>query len=569
LHINFRKTRLIPIFAVSVTLFAILFGRLFYIQVIKRGFYRDLASGQHELFVKLAPRRGGIYDRRRSILAAYLDVPSIYSVPREIKEKENTSRILASEFGLDEEELLKRLGRDNYFAWVKRKITADEEERLKNLNLKGVYLIKEKKRFYPAGALACHVLGLVDIDNRGLEGAELAYDRILKGEPGWRRSFRDARQREIYYGQADVLPARDGFSIVLTIDEVIQHILEKEAGFLVKKYRPEAVSMIAIEPSSGEILGMVNYPAFNPNRPDTVETDSLRNRAITDAFEPGSVFKVVTASSIIEEGAAGMEDEFFCENGAYRVAGRVLHDYRAYGTLTFREVIEKSSNIGTVKAASRLGKEKLCGYIRKFGFGEKTGIDLPGEATGIVRDPSGWSASDMTTVPMGQGIAVTPIQLAACVGAVANDGVLMKPRVLKEIMTSEGITVRKEKPETVRRVISKKKAQKVKELLAGVVARGSGRRAKLDNFTACGKTGTAQKVNPEGGYYKNKYIASFVGFAPSANPRVALVVSVDNPRGGHLGGRVAAPAFKRTMENILSYLERGSENEGDETKISS
>lgn len=430
-----------------------------------------------------------------------------------------------------------------------------------------IYLTSETKRFYPGGKLACQVLGITGIDKKGLEGIEFYHDKELKGEYGWRHSLRDAKRREITSLERDVLPARDGNSLVLTIDQVIQHIIEKEIENIVSLYRPKAVSVVAMNPRTGEILGLANYPWFNPNDFPDININFVRNRAISDSFEPGSVFKIVTASAALEEGVVDFDSEFFCENGSYKIGRRTLHDYRPHGTLKFREIIEKSSNIGTVKVAGKLGKEKLCAYIKRFNFGNPTGIDLPGEAKGIMRDVSKWSYLDMTTIPMGQGIAVTNLQLACAVSVIANEGVLMRPYIVKAFLNEEGAAIKENKPKIARRVISKKNANKVKDLLEGVVKRGTGKRAALDNFRACGKTGTAQKVNPKGGYYKNRYIASFIGFAPYGNPAVSLVICVDEPHGAYLGSRVGAPAFKNIMEKVLSYMEVESDS-GEAKKTS-
>jgi cell division protein FtsI/penicillin-binding protein 2 len=414
----------------------------------------------------------------------------------------------------------------------------------------------EGKRFYPGGRLLCHLVGMTGTDNKGLEGIEFYYDRELAGEVGWRRSYRDAKRREIKSFHMDALPERNGINLALTIDEVIQHIIEKEIENIVASYSPRAVSIVAMAPRTGEILGLANYPWFDPNNVSDINPDHVRNRAISDSFEPGSVFKIVTAAAALEEGVVDFDSEFFCENGAYRIGKRTLHDYKPFGMMKFREIIEKSSNIGVFKVADKLGKEKMHAYIKKFNFGRPTGIDLPGEASGITRDVANWSAADMTTIPMGHGIAVTPLQLASCVSAIANGGVLMRPYVVKSLLSEEGMSIKENKPKAVRRVISEETAAKVKELLEGVVERGTGKKAGIDNFRVCGKTGTAEKVNTErGGYYRNRYITSFVGFAPFERPAVSVVISVDEPKGEHLASRVGAPAFKNIMQKILSYME--------------
>ena len=515
----------------------------------------EVALKQHKLYVKLEPRRGTIYDRLNRVFALYLDTPSIFAVPNEIGDKESTAAILSGNLNEKESVILKKLKKDNYFAWIQRKVTPSLAEKINGLGLTGVYVMNEPKRFYPGKKMACHVLGFTGIDNSGLEGVELYYDTELAGESGWRRSLRDAKRREVASYDDSAMPARDGNGLTLTIDEVIQHIIEREIEKIVKAYNPSAVSIVLIVPGTGEILGLANYPGFDPNDLQNIKKAFVRNRTITDSFEPGSVFKIITAGAALEENVVDFDTEIFCENGAYKVGKRTLHDYRPYGIVTFRKIIEKSSNIGTVKVAEKLGKEKLALYIKKFGFDNLTGIDLPGEVPGIMRNPSGWSYVDMTTIPMGQGIAVTNLQLATAVSAVANGGLLMKPYVVKEFVNEKGDLIRITKPKVVRRVLSGKSADKVKELMEGVILRGTGKRAKLSNFRAGGKTGTAQKVRPRGGYYKDKYVASFIGFAPYDKPEIALVITVDDPKKKYFGGQVAAPAFKNIAEKVLSYME--------------
>ena len=422
MHINVSKTRQFLIFIAFIALFVALSARLLYIQIIRNKFFKGLAEKQHKTFIKLAPQRGTIYDRVERVLAMYLGAPSVYAVPREIDSDEDVSRTLAKELNVERSVIQKRLAKDNYFAWIKRKITPEGEEKIKKLSIKGVYLTSEGQRFYPGNRLACHVLGITGMDNKGLEGIELYYDKELAGEYGWRRSYRDAKKREIISFQSDALPARNGTNLTITIDEVIQHIIEKEVENLVKTFRPKGVSVIAMDPRTGEVLGLANYPWFNPNDISDIKQGSLRNRAIADSFEPGSVFKIVTASAALEEGVVDFDSKFFCENGSYKIGKRILHDYRPHGMLNFREIIEKSSNIGVAKVAARLGRDKLYEYVERFNFGSVTGIDLPGEASGIVRDVSSWGSVDMTTVPMGQGIAITALQLANAISRIANDG---------------------------------------------------------------------------------------------------------------------------------------------------
>lgn len=495
-----------------------------------------------------------IFDSKNRVLALDTTLFSVYAVANEIKNKNETAARLQKILNLDINFLLKRLSRDKEFVWIKRKVTDQEAEAIKNENIDGVFLMKETKRSYPNDNLFCHVLGFADMDNNGLEGVELYYDSYLKGKSGWKNSYRDAK-RNLIFSDEEYMPESKGYNLILTVDEVIQHFIESEIKEILKAWRPKGAMIIAMNPATGEILGMASYPDYNPNCYQRFNKEYFKNKCVTDTLEPGSVFKSFTASAILQEKAVSLDDKIFCENGEYKVSKRILHDYHPYGTLTFREVIEKSSNIGTVKAASRLGKDRFYNYIVKFGFGAKTGIDLAGEENGIVRAKSTWTDSDMTTIPMGQGISVTVIQLARAMSCVVNGGVLAKPRVVKCITDEDGNPIKLFKPEYGRSVISPEVSIKMRKLLQGVVDVGTGKKAKLDGYTAGGKTGTAQKVGEGGAYTSDKYVGSFVGYAPATIPKVVLAVCVDEPRGNHFGGVVAAPAFANIMNKTLKYLE--------------
>ncbi len=554
MHTNFKKKRQLIIFFLFCLAFVCIIFRLHNIQILNYPLFKNKADLQHKILIKLEPERGHIYDTNKRLLALNIDTYSVYAVSKDIIDKEEVASILSPLLNLEKGFLADRLNRDKSFVWLKRKIGDKEAEILGKRKIDGIDLIKETKRFYPNDRLGCHFIGFTGIDNKGLEGLELCYDVFLKGKYGWKNALRDAR-RGLVHSYAEYLPPSDGFDLILTVDEIIQHIIEKEIIDIVKTSSPKCVMIIAMDPYTGEILAMANYPNFNPNHYQNVNPSFFKNICITDSLEPGSVFKIVTASAVLEEGLVDFEDEFFCEKGSYKIGKRILHDYRPYGTLTFREVIEKSSNIGTIKAAGKLGEDKLYSYIKKFGFGSKSEIDLPGEENGILRNVSGWSRVDMTTIPMGQGISCTSLQLVNAISVIANGGMLMKPFIVKRIVDTDNNIVKGFKATPARRVISEETSSKMKQLLRGVIERGTGKRAKLDDYDACGKTGTAQKVDKNGKYSKNKFVASFIGFAPSIKPRVALVVCIDEPKGKYFGGSVAAPAFKNIMQKILKYLE--------------
>ncbi|MDD5450234.1 MAG: penicillin-binding transpeptidase domain-containing protein [Candidatus Omnitrophica bacterium] len=551
-----HEFRLILVFLLFITLQTLLISRLFYLQIAKSIYLSKIANSQHDVLVELEPRRGAIYDRNMYKLAFNINVDSVFGIPREIPEKDK-ARIAsktASALNEDEQFILRRLKRNKGFIWLKRKISDEESEALKGLDLKGIELIKESKRVYPNGYLAAHIIGFAGLDNVGLEGLELAQDRYLSGKAGFRLTNRDAKRRFLSATDKKVLEPINGFSLILNIDETIQNIAEQSLDAAYKKYNAKGATVIVMDPYNGEILALANRPAFDPNRFFNSDLDSHRNRAVTDTFEPGSVFKIVTASCALEKGVVGFKDKIFCENGKYYIAGHTLHDHTAHGMLTFKEVIEQSSNIGTVKVAQRLKKEDLYAFVRGFGFGQATGIDMMGEVNGTTYPPSKWSKSTIAALPMGQEVTVTAIQLACAISAIANGGELVKPWILREIRDDRGETIAGFEPAVVRRVISKETAEKMKTLLKGVIENGTGTLARLESHTAGGKTGTAQKVEPGGIYSHSKFVGSFIGFAPASNPRIAIAVCLDEPHPLYYGGVVSAPVFKKVAEDTLRYL---------------
>ncbi|OGW83114.1 MAG: hypothetical protein A2987_00080 [Omnitrophica bacterium RIFCSPLOWO2_01_FULL_45_10] len=487
------------------------------------------------------------------VLAVNLPSESIFANPRQIIDKGGVSKTLASTLGLKEYFVRNRLSRKKSFVWLKRKVSLKEAAEIKRLKIEGVEVIEESKRFYPNGQLACHVLGTVDTDNKGLEGLESFYDRYIKGESGWLISAQDARRRLVESYENSFFPPKNGLNLVLTIDEVIQHVAERELLKMYEKYNAKAASIIVMDPRSGDILALANFPNYDLNNRGRRPVESVRNRAINDFFEPGSVFKIVTASAALEEKVVGLNDKFYCENGEYRVGRRILHDHRPHGVMTFKEVIEKSSNIGTVKVASLFGPERMYKYMRGFGFYEKTGIDLPGEVTGMNRALAKWSRVSMLAIPMGQEVTTTAMQLACAISVISNDGLLMKPRVVKEIVDENGMVVKENPPKAVRRVISSRTAQTMRDILMGAVETGTGKKARIEDYDVGGKTGTAQKVE-NGAYSHERFIASFIGFAPVKNPCLSVVVCVDEPRPVYYGGDVAAPVFKNVVDESLKYL---------------
>lgn len=532
-------------------------GRLFFIQFFRSAYLISIAKKQHNQLVELEPRRGAIYDVNLKAQAFNMSMDSIYAVPGAIKNKEYAIDQLQSILGLKRSYLEDRLNRKKSFIWVARKLNPDKSEAIKKLNIKGLGFLKETKRIYPNSYLSSHVIGFSGMDNIGLEGVERDYNRYLKGIPGWAIFLRDARQKQLDIWEKMVVPV-DGADLVLTVDEVIQYIAERELDKAFKSFNAKGASIIVMDPHTGKILALANRPTYDLNDHSNVSKDFMRNRAICDLFEPGSVFKIVTASAALEEKKITEEDVVFCENGSYSVGGRVLHDHRPHGLLTFRQVIEESSNIGTVKVAQLLGKDKLYQYIKAFGFGSKLGFDLSGEISGMIIPTRLWSKSSITSIPMGQGVGVTALQLASAISVIANGGQLMKPYIIDSVRDTQGHLIKQNKPVLIRKVISVDTAMRIKKILTGVIEEGTGKLAKVSGFSAAGKTGTAQKLEADGTYSHNKFVASFIGFAPAEDPMLTIVVIVDEPHPYYFGGVVAAPVFQKVAGDVIRYI-KGNE----------
>ncbi|MCX5704444.1 MAG: penicillin-binding transpeptidase domain-containing protein [Candidatus Omnitrophica bacterium] len=535
-------------------------ARLFYIQLFRSNYLAGIAKKQHSLYVELEPTRGTIYDRNLKPQAFNIPVDSVYISPNEIKDKDKEAIIakLVPILNVDTAYLRDRINRKKSFIWLARKITPEQSVAIKKLNTRGIGLIKESRRSYPNGYLASHIVGFAGMDNSGQEGLELSCDSFLKGVAGWALFLRDARQKKLDLWERMVLP-KDGYDLVLTIDEVIQYIAERELDKAFKTYHAKGGSIVVMDPHTGAILALASRPTFDLNIRSNISKDLIRDRAITDMFEPGSVFKIVTASAALEEKKVTEEDKFFCENGQYRVGSHILHDHTSHGWLTFREVVEQSSNIGTVKVAQILGPDTVYKYIKLFGFGTKTGIDLPGEISGSTKPPRAWSKISIAAIPIGQEVGVTAIQLASAISVVANGGQLMKPYLIKEIRDKQGEVIEEFGPRLVNKVISLDTSNRLKKILTGVVEEGTGKMAKMEGFTAAGKTGTGQKLEPNGTYSHSKFFASFIGFAPAEDPMLTIVVCLDEPH-PYYGGVVAAPVFKSVAGDVIKYIRSSQES---------
>ena len=528
-------------------------GRLFFIQFFRSDYLASLAKKQHNQLVELEPRRGTIYDCNLKAQAFNMSMDSLYAVPNVIKNKESIVNQLLLSLDVERSYLVERLSRKKSFIWLARKLSPEKSESIKKLNIKGLGFLRETKRIYPNSYLASHIIGFSGMDNIGLEGVERSFNNYLKGVPGWAIFLRDARLKKLDIWEKMVLP-QDGMDLILTIDEVIQYIAERELDKAFNDFHAKGASIVVMDPHTGRILAMANRPTYDLNDHSSVSKDSIRNRAICDLFEPGSVFKIVTASAALEERKVTESDVFFCENGAYRVGGRILHDHTSHGNLTFKQVIEESSNIGTVKVAQLLGADTLYRYIKAFGFGSKLGIDLSGEISGMISPPRVWSKTSITAVPIGQEVGVTALQLASAISVIANGGQLMKPYIIDSVRDNQGHIIKQNKPVLIRKVISVDTAMRIKKILTGVIEEGTGKLGKVLGFSAAGKTGTAQKLEPDGSYSHNKFVASFIGFSPAEDPLLTIVVTVDEPHPYYFGGVVAAPVFQKVAGDVIRYL---------------
>ena len=532
---------------------AAVLGRLVYLQVVKYRFFLNLASRQRGRVLDVDPRRGTIYDRNGTELAMSIDVDSVFAVPSEIPDQETTSQILANVLGLDAQELLLHLRSQKNFAWVKRKVDAGTGERVRALNLRGIYFRKEPKRFYPKRDLAAQVIGYVGTDDEGLGGLELVYDDDLRGIPGREIIEVDARRK--WFGRVERQPD-PGQNLVLTVDGTIQYIVEKELEQAMQDTGAAAGTVVVQNPHTGEILALANRPTFNPNVFNSVPKEALKNRAVSDVYEPGSVFKTVTYSAAIEQGVVKPEDMVDCQGGAITVFGMTIHDAHKMGVMTIAEAYAHSSDVAAIKTGMKLGDTHFDEFIRAYGFGKQTGIELPGESRGLKKPVTRWSKVSIASMSMGQEIGVTAVQVVSMVSTIANDGLYTPPRVVAgELPPNAGPKPVVFHPPQQHRVISTLTAVKMKKMMESVVLDGTARRAILDGYTVAGKTGTAQKVDPAtGAYSKTKYVASFVGFAPVNNPAITIAVILDSAQGLHQGGQVSAPVFRSIAQQVLEYM---------------
>jgi len=549
------KKRVGSLFLMCATVTLFLIGRLFWVQVAKNEHYRKLALDQRLYPVPVDARRGTIRDVKGRELAVSVSADAVYAIPADIDDPLETAKQVSRILGLDAETVRKKLSEPQATVWIDRRVDPEKAASLRKLNLRGIGFAERGQRFYPKDKLAAHVLGIVGIDNQGLEGIEVQYDSFLQGTRGQVRSERDATGKEIPGGVTEFIPPVDGNDLYLTIDEVIQYIVERELDKGMAELKAKRGMILAMDPKTGAVLAMASRPAYNPNR-YFEESDSLRrNPIVSDAYEPGSTFKIVTAAAALEEGVVRPDDTFF-DPGFIKVGDRHLRCWLAggHGSQTFTEATENSCNVVFATLGARLGQERFYKYIQAFGFGSPLGIDYPGEATGLLQRPKSVGPVELANISFGQGISVTPIQLLSALSAIANGGTLMRPQLVSKIVDPEGFVVKEFKEDPIRQVISKDTSKELSLILESVVVNGSGFRAKVPGYRVAGKTGTAEK--PEKGGYSDKRVASFLGFAPVEDPKIAIIVIWDEPDvGTSYGGVVAAPTFQAILKDVLRYME--------------
>jgi len=526
--------------------------RLVYLQIFAYGEFQARAQHQQQRAFETSPIRGVVYDRNGKELAMTTAVDSFYAVSGDLPDPATTASLLSRITGTDPREILACFKTKN-FCWVARKADPEVAGRIQSMNLRGIYSQKESKRFYPKKDLAAQVLGYVGMDDKGLSGVERSFNARLRGKPGRMALSVDARRKTFARLEQEPEP---GENVVLTVDEKIQYIADRELEQAMRDTHSIAGTVIVQNPRTGEILALANSPTFNPNATREIRPDKLKNHAVSDAYEPGSTFKVITIAAGLEEKVTTPQEPIDCQMGSIIVAGMRIRDSKPHGILSVADVLADSSDVGAIKIALRLGEDRFYKYIRAFGVGQQTGIELPDETRGMSKPVSRWSKVSIGAISMGQEIGISPVQLVGIMSTMANDGVWVAPRIVAT--TTEPHQAPQTfvyQPAVERRVISPMTAAQMRQMLEGVVLHGTGKKAALVGYTSAGKTGTAQRVDPNThAYSKTKYIASFAGFAPVNNPAVTVAVILDSPEGLHQGGQVSAPVFARITQQILSYL---------------
>jgi len=530
------------------------------LQVHKREFLLAKKAEQQKGLIKLIPRRGIIYDRRGKALAMSVDVDSIYATPFKIKNIEKTASELSRKLNLGYRFVLSKLTSNKTFVWIKRKVEPAEARAVLEAGFEGIHTYKENKRYYPHGNLAASLIGFAGVDNDGLAGCEYQFDKILKGKPGAIITTKDARRNSLSTGQLIKAVPTAGKDIYLTIDSVIQHYLEYEIDVTARKFDVKQAFGIIMDPRSGDILAMASYPGFDLNKYFRFSPDVHRNRAIHIAFEPGSTFKLATAAAAIENNLVALDEKIYCGNGSIILASQQIKDHKPFGILSFEDILVYSSNIGIIKVGLKIGKEPFYRKLHFYGFGEKTGIDLPGENPGILRNVKDWSGISIGSISFGQELSINGLQMTSFVSAIVNGGSMVKSRILAGAGNPGEVEAGCDEPE--RKIMSKHTARVLSEIMEKVVIRGTGKKAWLDEYIVAGKTGTAQKVLENGrAYEEGKYVSSFIGFAPAEDPQFVIYIVFDEPKFLSDGGDVAAPTFRNVALKVLRYMRIPSREE--------
>src|SRR6266446_4422668 len=538
--------------------------RLIYLQMIKHDEYAELAAEKHVYKQIIYAERGAIFDANNEVLAHNVPVETVVADATHLNNLSAMVELVSRELKIPAPEVAEKLRGDRRYIVVKREVpeaVADRlREKLRAQNLHGVYFEHDAARIYPNGSMLCHVIGFTDFEHHGIQGVEASMEEYLHGQDGYRYVERNRVGQEIVPYRGQERAPRNGYQIHLTVDLNLQNIVENEIDAAMDEYRPQKATIILMRPQTGEILAMANRPNFDLNLRSEAKPEEMKNRAITDMMEPGSTFKIVAASAALNEHKLRPDSTIFCENGLWNFGGAALHDHRAFSNLSVRDILIKSSNIGAAKLALSVGEQKFYEYIRRFGFGERTGIELPGEINGVIRPPRSWSKISITRIPMGHEIGVTPLQMIVAMAAIANGGKLIMPRIVKSITTADGKTISSLAPVVLRQVISSETAKEIGDALRGVVSdNGTAAAAAVPGFTIAGKTGTAQKVDPRGGYEQGKYVVSFAGYLPAEHPEFVGLVVLDDAHTSkpelNYGGLVAGPIFSRVAEKAARYLD--------------
>lgn len=560
------RTRCALICIAFVLLFSAFSFRLVYLQLVKHDEYAGLAAEKHVYKQPIYAERGAITDANGEVLAHNVPVEIVVADTSHLNKEKVAEAValLSRDLKIDADELWGKLGSDRHYIVLKRDVPESAADalraKLREENLRGIFFEHDATRLYPNGSMLCHVIGFTDFDHKGIQGVEASMDEYLHGQDGYRYIEHNRAGQEIVLYRGQERASRDGYQVHLTVDLNLQNIVENEIDAAVGEYSPEKAIIILMRPQTGEILAMANRPNFDLNQRSTAKPEQMKNRAVIDMMEPGSTFKIVTAAAAINEKKVRPDTTIFCENGVWNYGGRPLHDHRPYGELSVRDILVKSSNIGAAKLAISLGDQKFYEYIRRFGFGERTGVELPGEINGMIRPPQSWSKISITRIPMGHEVGVTPLQMTVAMATIANGGKLVTPRIVKSVTTADGKMVSEFSPAVVRQVIAPETARQISNALRGVVSdRGTAAAAAVPGFIIAGKTGTAQKVDPRGGYQKGKDIVSFAGFLPADHPEFVGLVMLDDAKTSkpelNYGGMVAGPIFARIAEKAARYLD--------------